>query len=334
MGKDTSKGRSGNSYTAKVRRKYKTKIKKKKRWSFRRIASLIGFVAAFFAVISLINTAWSRRIIAELTSLYVWGLGLRATFNDFINQFIAISLPAPMLGLGDIILIAILITLFVLLLRVTEPTITRKIDEMIMQLKVKSEVTQKKEKGEPEAGAQTPPVPYVAYMPMGFPQQGTPERSRILQLSASAVVNAPRGKVWEVLNEVVYVPTCQELLESVEVLGKIANALTWEGKIRVGHKVFPVEGTTTMYPPTRMEVKCTRGALGGFEGVLSLSEVEGGTRLTETAEFDPSKIQDEYSPVANALSIRGSEILIGDLTYFDKLIKALLSPGDQEEVPP
>ncbi|MEE9174457.1 MAG: SRPBCC family protein, partial [Thermoplasmata archaeon] len=149
--------------------------------------------------------------------------------------------------------------------------------------------------------------------------------------SASAVINAPRTQVWEVLNQVVYVPTCGEILDSVEVLGKLANALTWEGTIRAGRKEFPVEGTTTLYPPTRMEVACHRGALEGFRGVLSLVDVPGGTRLTETVEFDPGIIPDEYAAVANALRAKGSEILVRDLEHFDQLVQALASPKGEPE---
>ncbi|MEE9601384.1 MAG: SRPBCC family protein [Thermoplasmata archaeon] len=308
-------------------------IKRKKVWSFRRVISIIGFTAAFFAVISLISPVWQARVIGTLMSGYEFIILVRVTLNEFLATLIPFPQLGPIQGLGDVILLAALIIVIVLLFRLREPAVTSKIDEMIIELKVRSKVTQRKSKADSETSDQSapmPPAPYIAYVPMGYPQQPTAAPSKILQLSASAIVNAPRGKVWEMLSEVIYVPTCQQLLDTVEVLGKVANAITWEGKVRTGRKSFPVEGTTTLFPPTRMEVVFTRGALQGFRGALSLSEVPEGTRLTETAEFDPSSLPEEYSPVASALRTRGSEILVEDLQHFDRLIRALMSSEDQE----
>ncbi|MDX1534176.1 MAG: SRPBCC family protein [Thermoplasmata archaeon] len=321
---------SGGDYTASVRRKQKTKLKPKRHWSARRIVTIVGFFAASLAVLAFISTFFPQA--AGFQNVFGRALAFirdgRLFVNDLFAQFVPLTLPAPLIGLGDILIIALIVVLLVLLLRVAEPEYVRKIDEMMMVMRSRREAVEKREQAQKEVQAETTP-PYMPF-PVAYPQ-GTPVQT--LQLSASAVVNAPRTQVWEVLNQVVYVPTCGEILDSVEVLGKLANALTWEGTVRAGRKEFPVEGTTTLYPPTRMEVACHRGALQGFRGVLSLVDVPEGTRLTETAEFDPGTIPDEYAAVANALRAKGSEILIRDLEHFDQLVQALASPKGEPETP-
>ncbi len=323
--------KGGGGYTASVRRRQKTKLKAKKHWSLRRIVSILGFIAASLAVLAFASTFFPQ--VSEFENVFGQGLALirdvRLTVNSFVAQFLTVPLPAPLIGIGDILIITVIAVLLVLLLRVAEPGYVRRIDEMVMVMRSRSEAVEKKEEAQAGLKAETPaPPPYLPF-PMPYPSQGTPVQT--LQFSASAVINAPRTQVWEVLNQVVYVPTCGEILDSVEVLGKLANALTWEGTIRAGRKDFPVEGTTTLYPPTRMEVACHRGALQGFRGVLSLADVPEGTRLTETVEFDPGSIPDEYAPVANALRAKGSEILIRDLEHFDQLVQALASPKGEQE---
>ncbi|MFQ5553461.1 MAG: SRPBCC family protein [Thermoplasmata archaeon] len=329
MAKGESK-KGGGEYTASVRRRQKTKLKAKKHWSFRRVAAIIGFAAASLAVLAFATTFFPQLQGAE--NIFGRALALfstvRLTINQFFENLVSVTLPAPLLGLGDIVIVAVIIVVLVLLLRVAEPEYVRKIDEMMMVMRSRSEAVQKKEEAQEEVKAETPaPPPYLPF-PMAYPAQAPVQT---LQLSASAVVNAPRSQVWEVLNQVVYVPTCGEILDSVEVLGKLANALTWEGTVRAGRKEFPVEGTTTLYPPTRMEVACHRGALQGFRGVLSLVDVPEGTRLTETAEFNPGTLPDEYAPVANALRTKGSEILIRDLEHFDQLVQALATSKGEPE---
>ncbi|MFQ5908478.1 MAG: SRPBCC family protein [Thermoplasmata archaeon] len=324
--------KSGGEYSASVRRKQKTKLKAKKHWSFRRVAAIVGFIAASLAVLAFATTFFpipgAENIFGQMLAVF---RHVRETINSFIASFINIPLPAPLIGLGDIVIIVVIVAILVLLLRVAEPEYVRKIDEMMVVMKSRAEAVEKKEDAQEEVASETPaPAPYVPF-PMAYPPQG--KQTQALQLSASAVVNAPRTQVWDVLNQVVYVPTCGEILDSVEVLGKLANALTWEGTVRAGRKEFPVEGTTTLYPPTRMEVACHRGALQGFRGVLSLVDVPEGTRLTETAEFDPGATPDEYAPVANALRAKGSEILIRDLEHFDQLVQALASPKGEPETP-
>ncbi|MEE8199052.1 MAG: SRPBCC family protein, partial [Thermoplasmata archaeon] len=324
--------KGGVEYSASVRRKQKTKLKAKKRWSFRRVAAAVGFIAAGLAILAFSTTFFdipgAENIFGQALDLFTVA---RTTVNDVIANFIDVPLPAPLIGLGDILIVGVIVAALILLLRVAEPDYVRKIDQMIMVMRSRTESVERKEAAQEQVKAETPtPPPYLPF-PVPYPSQGTPVQT--LQLSATAVVNAPRAQVWEVLNQVVYVPTCGEILESVEVLGKLANALTWEGTIRAGRKEFPVEGTTTFYPPTRMEVACHRGALKGFRGVLSLEDVPGGTRLTETAEFDPGSIPDEYVAVANALRTKGSEILIRDLEHFDQLVQALASPKGEEETP-
>ncbi|MFQ5987000.1 MAG: SRPBCC family protein [Thermoplasmata archaeon] len=331
MAKGESK-QGGGDFSASVRRRQKTKLKAKKHWSFRRVVAIIGFIAASLAVLAFATTFFA---IPGAENVFGRALGLfkevRGTINDLFAAFIDVPLPAPLIGLGDIVIVAVIVVIVVLLLRVAEPEYVRKIDEMMMVMRSRSEAVEKKEQAQEEVKAETPaPPPYVPF-PMAYPAQEPPAQT--LQLSASAVVNAPRTQVWEVLNQVVYVPTCGEILDSVEVLGKLANALTWEGTVRAGRKEFPVEGTTTFYPPTRMEVACHGGALQGFRGVLSLVDVPEGTRLTETAEFNPGTLPDEYAPVANALRAKGSEILIRDLEHFDQLVQALASPKGEPETP-
>lgn len=322
--------KGGGEFSASVRRKQKTKLKAKKHWSFRRVAAVVGFIAAGLAVLAFATTFFP---IPGAESIFGRILGVfrmvRETINGFFASFITIPLPAPLIGLGDIVIVVVIVVVLVLLLRVAEPEYVRKIDEMMMVMRTRAEAVEKKDDAQKEVASETPdPAPFIPF-PMAYPPQG--RQAQTLQLSASAVVKAPRTQVWEVLNQVVYVPTCGEILDSVEVLGKLANALTWEGTIRAGRKEFPVEGTTTLYPPTRMEVACHRGALQGFRGVLSLVDVPEGTRLTETAEFDPGTIPDEYAPVANALRAKGSEILIRDLEHFDQLVQALASPEREPE---
>ena len=326
---DNEKG--GGEYSASVRRKQTTKLKAKKHWSFRRVAAVIGFIAAGLAVLAFATTFFA---IPGAENIFGRGLALfregRAAVNDLFASFIDVPLPAPLIGLGDILIIGVIVAALILLLRVAEPEYVRKIDQMMMVMRSRSETVERKEVAQKEVKAETAtPPPYMPF-PLPYPSQAPPAQT--LQLSASAVVNAPRAQVWEVLNQVVYVPTFGEILESVEVLGKLANALTWEGTIRAGRKEFPIEGTTTLYPPTRMEVAVHRGALQGFRGVLSLVDVPEGTRLTETAEFDPSRLPEEYAPVANALRAKGSEILIRDLEHFDQLVQAM-RPKDEQETP-
>ncbi|MEE9181774.1 MAG: hypothetical protein V3U33_04320, partial [candidate division NC10 bacterium] len=254
--------KSGGDYTASVRRKQKTRLKAKKRWSVRRVVSILGFIAASLAVLAFASTFFPE--VSEFENVFGRGLALirdvRLTVNSFFDQFLAVPMPAPLIGIGDILIIAVIVVLLVLLLRVAEPEYVRRIDEMVMVMRSRSEAVEKREEAEAELKAETPaPPPYP--FPVPYPSRGTPVQT--LQFSASAVINAPRTQVWEVLNQVVYVPTCGEILDSIEVLGKLANALTWEGTVRAGRKEFPVEGTTTLYPPTRMEVACHRGALQG-----------------------------------------------------------------------
>ncbi|MCJ2531960.1 MAG: SRPBCC family protein [Candidatus Thermoplasmatota archaeon] len=324
--------KSGGEYSASVRRKQKTKLKAKKHWSLRRVAAVVGFIAASLAVLAFSTTFFpipgAENIFGRMLAIFRL---VRETINDFFASFINIPLPAPLIGLGDIVIVAVIVALLIFLLRVAEPDVVRKIDEMMMVMRTRTEAVRKKDEAQKEVASETPaPPPFIPF-PMAYPSQG--RQTQNLQFSASAVVNAPRAQVWEVLNQVVYVPTCGEILDSVEVLGKLANSLTWEGTIRAGRKEFPVEGTTTLYPPTRMEVACHRGALQGFRGVLSLVDVPGGTRLTETAEFDVGAIPDEYAPVANTLRAKGSEILIRDLEHFDQLVQALASPKGEPETP-
>ncbi|MCJ2532081.1 MAG: SRPBCC family protein [Candidatus Thermoplasmatota archaeon] len=322
--------KSGGDYTASVRRKQKTRLKAKKHWSLRRVVSVLGFIAASLAVLAFASTFFPQ--VSQFENVFGRGLALirdgRLTVNSFFAQFLNVPLPAPLIGIGDILIITVIVVLLLLLLRVAEPEYVRRIDEMVMVMRSRSEAVEKKEEAQADLKAETPASPPYPF-PVPYPSQGTPVQT--LQFSASAVINAPRTQVWEVLNQVVYVPTCGEILDSVEVLGKLANALTWEGTIRAGRKEFPVEGTTTLYPPTRMEVACHRGALEGFRGVLSLVDVPGGTRLTETVEFDPGIIPDEYAAVANALRAKGSEILVRDLEHFDQLVQALASPKGEPE---
>ncbi|MFQ6013206.1 MAG: SRPBCC family protein [Thermoplasmata archaeon] len=326
----SKRGKSGGEYSASLRRRQTTKLKAKRRWSFRRVASIFGFIAAALAVLALISPQLPQGVRAVLFQGLNSLFAFRAFLNNLISGFIPLALPAPFQGLGDLVLITLFAVLLVFLFRVAEPAYVRKIDEMMMVMRTRKEAVEKKKDAQEEVASETPSPSYPPF-PLAYPQPGT--RTQTLQFSASAVVNAPRAQVWEVLNQVVYVPTCGEILDSVEVLGKLANALTWEGTVRAGRKEFPVEGTTTLYPPTRMEVTCHRGALKGFKGVLSLVDVPEGTRLTETAEFDPDAITDEYAPVANALRVKGSEILIRDLEHFDQLVQALASPTGEPETP-
>ncbi len=315
---------SGKNFRASMTQRRRTQIKPKKKWSFRRIASIIGFVAAFFSVMYVIGPEWGGRVRDVLLSAWAYVGIVRDVVNGLlvpIAGFIPLlSFPiGPVQGLGDIVLLIVLVVVVVKLLRVKEPEVTRKIDELMMQMRVTQEISKKAAEKSKEA----PAMPAISFVP-------TAARTSTLQLSASAVVNLPRQQVWDALSEVVFVPTCQELLESVEVIGQVANALTWEGTIRIGKRRFDAEGTTTLYPPTMMEVRGTRGALRGFRGILSLSEAPEGTKLIETAEFDPSTMPEEYAPLVNALSSRGSEILVDDLEHFDRLLKALSGPQEPE----
>ena len=57
------------------------------------------------------------------------------------------------------------------------------------------------------------------------------------------------------------------------------------------------------------------------------------TRLTETVEFDPGTIPDDYAAVGNALRVKGSEILVRDLEHFDQLVQSFTPPKGDTETP-
>lgn len=267
-------------------------------------------VSVAILVIAWLASPWVR---GGLTAAWAFLGDARDVLNGLLAPFAGLlpflSFPAgPLQGLGDVALLASLFVVLVWLLRGRESEATRRIGELRMQEKVTEELSrQAAEKANPH------PEPLAD-------AAGPADR---LQLSASAVVALPPRQVWDTLRGAVLVPTCQELLESVEVVEEAPGVLTWEGTLRIDGGRFDAAGTTTLRPPTAMEVQGTRGALRGFRGGLTLSEVSGGTKLSMTAELDPSVTRATCPPVLEIFARRGTEILMYDLDHFEWLLEAL-----------
>jgi uncharacterized membrane protein len=296
-------------------------------WSFRRIAAIISVTAATIAITRTFLPTFDNQMLEAFYGAVDRVLGIRTVLNVYFTQFIGFRF-GPIEGLGDVLLIVLLAVILGVLLHEREPRVERKVEEIKGLVRDLKEKTREGLEAEEEAKAAEPvQTPYIAVVPIADQSsQGSP--SRAIQFSASAVINAPRGEVWELLSESSCVPAFQEILKSLEVLGQVANAITWQGKVEVGSREFPVEGTTTLYPPSRLEVLCTQGALQGLRGFFTLTEVPEGTKVTEKAEVDPALIPPEYSPVVAALTTRGSEILAEDLERFRQLVEARGS-GDE-----
>lgn len=221
----------------------------------RRLASLITTAASIIAIIAFLEVATDWNVTARL-----------GEFIDQIGRFAELIPPLTIgpLGLGQIIIIALAVMLFLVIFVERRP--------------------------EPARGGQGP---------RAGPE---PQKVKPINFMKSDVVNAPIGRVFKTLSATECGPTLYELLDHVDSKRVNADLIRWSGTGPLASGDFSLEGTTKLTEPMTMEIACTGGAIKGFRSKLTLREMGETTRVKHVAEYRPSSLPPKLAPVAEILT--------------------------------
>jgi uncharacterized protein YndB with AHSA1/START domain len=111
--------------------------------------------------------------------------------------------------------------------------------------------------------------------------------------SASAEIDAPVGKVWAVVEDVLMAPDWQGGLVAMSALERDAEGrptlVETENDVKVRHVKTRVR--FRYEPPTRLSWTQEKGDLKSVEGSWTLEDLgEGRTRATYTLDSDPGRV--------------------------------------------
>lgn len=163
-----------------------------RRWSYRRLASLIAFLAAFLTLLHRLNPELRARAVDLLVALGAWLLAFRAELNLFLPSP---GLPlGPLQGFGDLLLLGLGALVLVGLLRERRPTVERRMEELLREIRARlawgGGPTGRGAEGRPRR-ASSPAV--VLYLP------SDPSAESGASVQATVAVAAPQERVGDLV---------------------------------------------------------------------------------------------------------------------------------------
>lgn len=111
-----------------------------------------------------------------------------------------------------------------------------------------------------------------------------------LKGTASAELDAPVERVWEVISEIAAIGEWQGTMDGVQVLERDGDGRAATARIEIDAKIRVLKSTVrfTHEPPTRLSWRQQSGDFASMEGSWALEDLGGGrTRATYALDIDP-----------------------------------------------
>ena len=150
-----------------------------------------------------------------------------------------------------------------------------------------------------------------------------------MKISGTHLLNAPRQRVWESLNDPAFLQECLPGCESMEAIGPDQYQVTLTIGIAVVKGKYT--GTVTLSekePPQRFKMRVEGKGTGGFmqgTGLLELSEDPQGTQVTYTGDV---QVGGPIASVGQRLLEGAAKMMVGQFfNAVNKRLAALSAPS-------
>lgn len=108
----------------------------------------------------------------------------------------------------------------------------------------------------------------------------------MLRVESSIKINAPRDRVFQLLSHPELMVDHMESVKSVDVISRGADSVLTETVAGTDGRDTTFVLESTFFPPERIETRQIKGELRSLASRDIISDVEGGTIVTETVDFD------------------------------------------------
>ncbi len=108
----------------------------------------------------------------------------------------------------------------------------------------------------------------------------------MLKAESSVFIDAPRKKVFDLLAHPELLAGHMDTVHAVSVISRNTNSVLTETVAGTDHRDTTFILESRLFPPGRIDIRQLKGELRRLRGSDRLEEENGGTRVTETLEFD------------------------------------------------
>ena len=108
----------------------------------------------------------------------------------------------------------------------------------------------------------------------------------MLRVESSIKVNAPRDRVFKLLSHPELIADRMDSVKSIEIISRGADSVLTETVAGTDGRDTTLILESKFFPPERIETHQIKGELRSLESRDIINDVEGGTIVTETVDFD------------------------------------------------